>query len=232
VTEYLPSERDLPPAVLGMRKEHLVSEINGHSKRRRLPRWGRWLAGITSGIILVGGGATVAAATGVWSPQAPSPATLDSGCYAKADLNADTTIIGTAGGLDPIAACAQEWRNGAVKHGVHTAPSLVGCILHDGGPVGVFPGGRDTCKKLGLRPARPLTEQEHQQAVAFGTLENELITHLSRCVSKADAVEFAEERLKALHITGWRVILDSQGRNPRCAIYINLDPQKKAVLLG
>ncbi len=72
---------------------------------------------------------------------------------------------------------------------------------HDSGPVGVFPGGRDTCEKLGLRPARPLTDQEHQQAVAFGTLENELITHLSRCVSKTDAVEFAED-LKVLHITG------------------------------
>jgi hypothetical protein len=86
------------------------------------------------------------------------------GCYDRASLHADTTIVH---GVDPIATCAELWREGVVdtrlrrleregridKRPERGSPHLVACA-YEGSPVAhVFPGsGSAVCRRLGLVP--------------------------------------------------------------------------------
>ncbi len=84
------------------------------------------------------------------------------GCYDRASLHADTTIVH---GADPIATCAKLWHEGVVDTRVsrleregridklpdRESPHLVACA-YEGSPVAlVFPGsGSAVCRSLGL----------------------------------------------------------------------------------
>jgi len=73
------------------------------------------------------------------------------GCYAQASLHSNTAIVH---GADPIATCAEIWREGAMDTSRGpSSPHLVACA-YEGSPVAlVFPGsGSAVCRHLGLVP--------------------------------------------------------------------------------
>lgn len=73
------------------------------------------------------------------------------GCYAQASLHANTAIVH---GADPIATCAEIWREGAMDTSRGpSSPHLVACA-QEGSPLAlVFPGsGSAVCRRLGLVP--------------------------------------------------------------------------------
>src|SRR5918992_486378 len=108
----IPATRDLPTARLQRRKEHLVREAAASIGASERPRR-RWLLGalVPAAVLLLG-------ATGIGTYLLTREAThLESiGCYATADLGADTTIV-SADGRDPVAVCAELWQDGAVGSG-------------------------------------------------------------------------------------------------------------------
>jgi hypothetical protein len=86
------------------------------------------------------------------------------GCYAQASLHGDTTIVH---GVDPIATCAELWREGVVDTRLrrleregkiaprpHRAtPHLVACAYDGSSVAQVFPAaGPAVCRRLGLVP--------------------------------------------------------------------------------
>ncbi|WP_242901852.1 hypothetical protein [Actinomadura terrae] len=228
MNEYSPPrERDIDPAAVAVRRRHLVEEISRPAGRRRIARRGRWIAGTAAALVVAGGGVAVAGSLlGDGVEQ-----TLATGCYARADLQADTTAIGTST-LDPIGECAGLWREGAVGEGTRTAPPLVACGM--GKAVGVFPGDSGVCRRLGLRPWRPLAGAEKARAQALGRLQKELVARFgARCVSERASVTFTEGRLAANGLTGWHVVTAEfgrvHGRDARCAALGGIDPGTRTV---
>jgi hypothetical protein len=73
------------------------------------------------------------------------------GCYAQASLHANTAIVH---GADPVAACAEIWRDGAMDTSRGpSSPHLVACAQEDSPVALVFPGpGPAVCRRLGLVP--------------------------------------------------------------------------------
>lgn len=75
------------------------------------------------------------------------------GCYARASLHVGTTIVH---GADPIATCAELWREGVVDTRRRpSSPHLVACTAVNESAAQVFPGsGPAVCRRLGLVPLR------------------------------------------------------------------------------
>ena len=89
------------------------------------------------------------------------------GCYDRASLHADTTIVH---GTDPIATCAELWREGVVDTRLRRleregklderlerdSPHLVACAEEGSTIAHVFPAsGPAVCRRLGLVPLPP-----------------------------------------------------------------------------
>jgi hypothetical protein len=125
------------------------------------------------------------------------------GCYAAANLHADTTVV-AASGQDPASICARYWADGVItgKRG-HQVPSLVACELPGSGAVGVFPG--TTCAALRLQPLPPGYRSAARQ---FSALTAGLVAwfHAARCVPEALAVAYVKAELEQHGFSGWRVI--------------------------
>lgn len=125
------------------------------------------------------------------------------GCYAAASLRA-STIIARATGQDPTSICARYWADGVITgKRSHHVPSLVACVLPNGGAVGVFPG--TTCAALHLQP---LPVGYRQAARQFSALSAGLGAwfRASRCVPEAAAVAHVREALRQHGLKGWRVV--------------------------
>ncbi len=142
ISVLLPDEE-----MLRARRETLVSEVKPRGPRRRGPvRVRRTLIAIAA-LLVLGGGAALAA--GVFSADEIA---LDSGvgCYSRPSLDAVVTVTRVA--ADPVAKCARYWREGVIDADAPpgTAPDLVACA-DEGEPVRVFPGaGAAVCHRLGL----------------------------------------------------------------------------------
>lgn len=199
----IPAERDLPGARLQRRKEHLVREV-ALSARPRERRRKRWLLGA-----LVPAAVLLLAATGVGTYLATREAThLESiGCYATADLAADTTIV-SADGRDPIAVCAELWQDGVV--GPEGSPErLTACVL-ESGAVGVFPAvGPETCNSLGLaKLAGGFAVDAGRVADLSGAVTARLAID---CVGEDEAQELVKAELAARGFGAWRVEVAGDG---------------------
>jgi hypothetical protein len=201
--QEIPAERDLPAARLQRRKEHLVNELAatfGVGERRRK----RWLLGalVPAAVLLLG-------ATGIGTYLLTREAThLESiGCYATADLGADTTIV-SADGRDPVAICTELWQQGVVGRGKAPA-QLAACVL-DSGAVAVFPAaGRDTCNSLGLAN---LAEGFAADAGRVADLSGAVTARLAvDCVSEGEARGLVQQELAARGFAGWRVDVAGDG---------------------
>jgi hypothetical protein len=199
----IPAARDLPAARLQRRKEHLVREAAASFGASERPRR-RWLLGalVPAAVLLLG-------ATGIGTYLLTREAThLESiGCYAKADLGADTTIV-SADGRDPVAICRELWQEGVVGPG--RAPAeLAACVLETGA-VAVFPAvGPKTCNSLGLAK---LAEGFAIDAGRVADLSGAVAARLAiDCVGEAEARGLVQAELAARDFGAWRVGVAGDG---------------------
>jgi hypothetical protein len=220
----IPAERDLPAGRLQRRKEHLLREIvltSGRSERRRR----RWLlsALVPATVLLLG-------ATGIGTYLLTREAThLESvGCYAAADLGADTTVV-SADGRDPVVICSDLWQQGAVGSGEAPA-ELAACVLPSGA-VGVFPAtGPDICNSLGLAN---LAEGFVADAKRVADLRGSVIARLAiDCIGEKEARGLVGEELAAHGYGAWGVQVVGGGYTPaRPCTQFGTDASSRLALL-
>jgi hypothetical protein len=118
----------------------LGDEIEHKAAARLAGRRGRIRRRLTFGALGFAVAATgVAAASGILSGTPEQLATTGIGCYEKASLNANVSVLST-GQATPIETC---------RRVLGTDAPLVACA---GEAVLVFPGTKGTCARLGLKP--------------------------------------------------------------------------------
>jgi hypothetical protein len=104
---------------------------------------------------------------GAQAPAGAGGVDTSVGCYDRASLHADTTVVH---GTDPIATCAKLWREGVVdtrlrrleregkidERPERDSPHLVACAYEGSSIAHVFPAPDPTvCRRLGLVPLPP-----------------------------------------------------------------------------
>ncbi|MFC6092439.1 hypothetical protein [Saccharothrix lopnurensis] len=167
----------MAPHRLDARGRHLVAEVAERSATgRRAVRWA-----VPGAVVLCAltGGVAVAAYV------AARPATVREQvrCYTEADVGGHrgdavgVTLEGRPADVadEAVSLCAELWGLGALTAGPasaqvapqehdpkagppvakHAVPALVACVVSDG-VAGVFPGGPDLCRRLGLPELREL----------------------------------------------------------------------------
>ena len=141
-------------------------------------RWWRKRRNVTGGLVvalIVATGGGTAAAYAYLHPRAVTnkgyARCYSEPVYAQGSIFPGTTIAtavgeGSNGSIeDALDTCASLWQVGALTPGApravapvagrsYPAPALVGCTLSNG-IAAVFPGGADTCDRLGLAPQAP-----------------------------------------------------------------------------
>lgn len=192
----------------------------------------RWIAVLAGGIVIVGSGG-VAVANNMGGGSMPG---VDANCYAAADPNADVTTVGAKDG-DPVATCADEWRKGNVKAGVHTAPPLVQCRLTAdaaGNPMLVIvPGDAATCAKIGTDSVKPATPEQRRENVALGQVKDDLVKRFtSRCVSEKEGLAYARQRLAVRGLTTWQVRSQDFSDTAHCANLAFDESHRFVILTG
>lgn len=199
----IPERRELPAAWIEARREHLLAELSRRPATRRRRR--------RVALVLVPAVLVLFAATAFTTyALTRNPTHLESiGCYDRASLAANTAIV-SADGRDPVAICAEVWRQGALGQAV--PKQLEACVLETGA-IGVFPGSDGTCKALGLAP---LPASYAAAAKRFAGLQNAIVSRLGtpasgaakrgpQCVGEADAVAFVRHALETRGYRGWQI---------------------------
>ena len=167
-------------------------------------------------------------------------------CFAAADLQAETAVVGVEGG-GPVAACAGVWDRGYL--GGTSTPPLRACLLDSGG-VGVFPEApaRDVCLDLGLapvaggpgNPTRPsLPADDPAVATArFLAFRDAVLPRLvgHGCIGVGPAEAIVREELTRAGLEGWAVVPgvsgDGAGFSPdRPCASLDFKPETKTVEL-
>jgi hypothetical protein len=228
----IPQERDLPAGWIELHKEHLLGELAlrpaAERRRRRLT------------LVLIPAAIALLAATAFTTyTLTREPTHLESvGCFDRADLEANITIV-NADGRDPVAICAEIWRQGG--RGAGPAPErLEACVLRTGA-IGVFPGSEvDTCRKLGLAPLPPSYSRE---AKRFAALREAIVSRLGepasgsstrgpQCVGEGAARALVRSFLNAYGYSDWRIdVAGGQFDTERPCAEPSFDTGEKVVLL-
>lgn len=135
----IPAERDFPPGQLERRSRHLVRELSATRRRRRLV-----LTLVPAVLVLL----TAATGFTAYSLLRTEPSHFESiGCYDRADLRANVTII-SSDARGALAQCRDLWSQGAM--GTVVPDRFAACVLSTG-PIAVFPSVDDeTCERMGL----------------------------------------------------------------------------------
>ena len=150
-------------------------------------------------VVLVGTG------FGTYALTRDEPTYVESiGCYDRAALDANVSVIGNTA-QDPVAACADVWRQGAVAPGTSEAPPLQACVLETGA-VAVLPGsGPAVCHGVGIAP---LPSRERAVFRRLGALQVALTDRLAGCLPPTAARAAVRELLDRHGFAGWAVAGD------------------------
>lgn len=229
----IPARRDLPAEWVKRQKEHLVRELalQEHSRSRRRRR-----------LVLVTVPAIVAllAATGFTTyVLTREPTHLESiGCFDAASLKGNTAVV-DADGRDPVAICAELWRQGALGN-APVPKRLAACVLATGA-IGVFPStGADTCAKLGIAP---LPAGYGAEAQRFAKLRDAIVAELGepasgsslgnpKCVHEQDARAIVRRELDAHGYGEWQIEVAAGGFTAeRPCTEVAFEGKRKAVIL-
>jgi hypothetical protein len=203
----------------------LGDEIERAAARRR-GRIRRRLAIGTIGIAIAATG--VAAASGVFSSPEQLAGTSVA-CYDHASLNGNVAVLST-GERTPIETC---------RHVLNTYAPLIACA---GETVAVFPGGKGTCEKLGLRalPAQYATARARVNAFAR---DIEALEQSADCIPPRELAGRVQALLDRSGWTGWHTWLrldiedgpcgtvSSQGGDGRRTIEGSLDTDGHRVMV-
>jgi hypothetical protein len=176
--------------------------------RRR--RW--WVAGAATTIVVVGGAGVAA-----WVGARPAEQIRDVLCRPGADRSGSGLAV--VAGDDPIGACAELWRSGAMAEQAGVAdtgglaPRLVACT-GTGRPIEVYPLADGAgCASLGLLDA-DVTANETDAVVALRTFVVEM-DRMSDCLSSDRLARAVDDQLSSLGLDAWSVVVEGDAR---CAL--------------
>lgn len=193
--------------------------------RRRRPRPRLAVAALVTAAVLVVTGTAAA----VLYIARPSQRSAGATCYASAALDAAGVVV--PAGVDPVAACESAWHSGLVRGVDPTAPPvvppLVACVTPTGA-VGVYPGTRGTCARLGLPESAP---PDQTDAAEISLVDQLVAATGGSCAPIDGTVELARTLFDELGLDGWTAEARSPERpDDRCA-RIAVDPERKAVVV-
>lgn len=224
----VPTDRELPPGRMALRKEHLMKEISrveGRPRHRRLS-----LAILVPAALLVLGAAAIAA-NYLIAPPPPETVAASVACYHEADLSASAAYKSSTG-ESPLDVCAKLWSSGQVDVSTTSVPPLVACPLgaEDPGTVGVFPSADPTtCERLRL--AR-LPAGYENAASSFAGLREALNDRIGRtCVSLDEGQRIVRDELDSRGFSDWQVATSSEGDGDQMCAVLGFDLQQRSVLL-
>ena len=220
----LPPDRDLPARRLQLRREHLVQEITASPQRVRP------LVLVFAAAILV------VSATGFGAyALTREPTHVDSiGCFEEADLSSNVAVIGSAA-TDPVAACAELWRSGALGS-TTSVPPLTACVL-DTGAVAVIPGEPGICEGLGIAS---LSADGRDRLTRLGELRAALAHRFgdgsgskrrTDCVGEAAAMRIARAELEARGLVDWTIEVTSPFSADRRCASASIVPADRSIML-
>jgi hypothetical protein len=211
--------------------EALIADIVGgriEAPKRRSTRGRRKVlaAGLVVGVL--GSGAAVAA---LWNRSNVSKPHEGIACHATADL-AVTRAIVIAPAADPIGACTNLWRSGALpdladgSNQVDIVPKLFVCVGKGGG-LEVFPAlsaATDSCDDLGL--TEPAGASINDPLVA---LQDRLSNDINaKCTDLESARELVRSALSDLALSDWTITI--RGDLSTCVV-AGEDPDTHTVYL-
>ncbi len=156
------------------------------------------------------------------------------GCYDRADLEANVAVVGSSG-TDPIAACRELWRTGAVAP-TTDPPQLTACVL-DTGAVAVMPGGPGICEGLGISS---LSREARERLTRLGELNAALADKLGdgsgsrqrgACVGEEDARRIVRAELDARGYSDWTIEVAVPFDAERRCASASLEPSDRVVKL-
>ena len=201
----IPARRELSSGLLERHKAYLLNEfalLPGRERRRR-----RLVLVLVPAVI-----ALLAATAFTTYALTREPTHLESiGCYDRADLGSNTAVV-NADGREPVAICADVWRQGALGNG-KVPKRLEACVLETGA-IGVFPSAAaNTCGKLGLAP---LPASYAGNAKRFAALRDAIVAQLgepasgssdrgSQCLHEPAARALVRRALDAYGYSAWRI---------------------------
>jgi hypothetical protein len=225
----IPAERDFPRGHQERRARHVVRELSGIRRRRRL------VLTIVPAVLVL-----LTAATGftAYSLLRTEPSHFESiGCYDRADLGGDVTVV-SADGRGAVAQCRELWDAGAV--GEQRPPRLAACVLATG-PIGVFPSVDDrTCERMGLADLSQQGEAESQRFVRMrnavyakiGTPASGSSRGSSHCVGEARARTIIRQILDMHGYADWKIAMAEDGFAPdRPCADVSFDGGTRTALL-
>lgn len=170
-----------------------------------------------------------AIAAGAWALTHGASKHLSVGCYAAANLQARTVVVG-GDEHAPVNACRTVWRRG--DFGARVVPPLQACLLPSGA-IGVFPGPRTTCRRLKLEPLTPQTVQPRSAAGVAVRLKNTLVAAFlaKRCENRADAIATVRATIRRVGANGWTVQVNGPFSSTRPCASLAFDELHNRVLL-
>ena len=174
-----------------------------------------------------------AMAYGVLRDTPPKPQTV--ACYAQADLEADTRVVGV-GREGALAACAELWRRGALGAGGQV-PSLIECVLPTA-VAGVFPAapGQDVCRSLVTAPEAPTTGPPPTVADVterFRMFREAVLPRFvdAACVEAGPATDIVRRELDRAGLADWRIRAGDFSPDRPCAT-LSFRPENREVVLS
>lgn len=208
----LPTDDDLLASILAS-ADAALPPIN-RPRRRTRRRW------IVAG---VGTAALATAAFAVVHRRSPDVPTQIS-CYGEASAS-PSEQVGLPAFADPVAACAELWRNGTL--GTDGAPPLSACVT-EGGIIAVVPGDPEVCADLGMAQWVGDFDDEEERVIA---LQDALITVSStRCIPHDEAAAVLDDLLDAYGLDGWTVVDQGRFSAERPCAVLAMDPATEQVL--
>lgn len=224
-----PAPRALPPERLDARRTHLVGELHLEIERGRRRRRRAMLIAVPAVLLAL-------AATGFTTyALTREPAHLESiGCFDRAALEANTSVV-SADGRHPVEICREVWASGGVGP-VEPPATLAACVL-ESGAVGVFPGGSETCARLGLAD---LPASYARDAKRFAALRDALVAKIGQpgsgsslptgpCVGERAARAIVREELDERGFGDWSVEVTAPFSDARPCASLGFDGAEKIV---
>lgn len=198
----IPVDRNFPRGQLERRARHLVRELSATRRRRRL------LLTLVPAVVIL-----LTAATGftAYSLFRTEPTHFESiGCYGRADLEADVTVV-SPDGTSALEQCRRLWEEGSMGRPV--PQHLAACVL-DTGPIAVFPSiGARTCEQMGLADlsargraeSRRFVEMRDAVYAEIGTPGSGSSRGSPTCVGEAQARETVRRLLDRHGYADWKI---------------------------
>ena len=221
---------DRPPApkLSDERRAAMRSVLLEHAREtERAPRRRRWRLPVLIPVFVIAIAGGAGAAAGLFSGELEDPTGV--ACYRAADLNVAHEYVNVSWEADEARAqreatelCAPYWERGAFGDG-ERVPPLIACV-HQGRTV-VFPGGRGTCAKLGLKAIAAETfRSQARQRRAFQQAFSDL--GLGTCSRPPAVREKALAIIERTGMTGWTVRVEG---DQRCVAFVEGDFGKREI---